>query len=139
MDFFETQPSPPQECINSSLTIPVASTNDFAYEQFGGGGRYESPAVELTPSRLRSRLKATSRNVGLVKDASVRRQAFQPPTTDSRNFVIPPHSQAHATSLNTTLDDDVPPSDTSSLTIPPDSSRHTSPLTVNMDRSRKCT
>ncbi|KAH7905363.1 hypothetical protein BJ138DRAFT_1230325 [Hygrophoropsis aurantiaca] len=41
--------------------------------QLGGGRRYISPPVEVTPTRLRTRIKATERDVGIVRDAEGRR------------------------------------------------------------------
>lgn len=54
----------------SSPAFPLPDAN-YAYEQFGGGRRYEEPTVELTPSRLRSHLKATARDTGVIKGASI--------------------------------------------------------------------
>lgn len=42
----------------------------YAQEQFGGG-RYKDPPTELTPSRLRSTIKPTSRDIGIARDAAI--------------------------------------------------------------------
>ena len=43
-------------------------------EQIGGGRRPASPPPEQTPTRLCSRVKATERDTGLVRDAGTRRE-----------------------------------------------------------------
>jgi hypothetical protein len=50
---------------------------DYIQERYGGGRRHESPPVELTPTRLRNTIKATYRDVGIVKEAAIRRQGTQ--------------------------------------------------------------
>jgi hypothetical protein len=98
---------------------------DYMSEQFGGGRRCATPPAELTPSRLRSKLKATARDVGLVKGASIRRQAYQHATTVEDQDLVPVHSGApnftHAVPDNTSANA------TSSLTVPV-ASRHASPF-----------
>ncbi|KAG1800606.1 uncharacterized protein BJ212DRAFT_1487940 [Suillus subaureus] len=42
----------------------------YVQEQFGGG-QYKDPPTELTPSRLHSKIKPTSRNVGIARDAAI--------------------------------------------------------------------
>ncbi|KAG2745360.1 hypothetical protein P692DRAFT_20670950, partial [Suillus brevipes Sb2] len=44
----------------------------FPEEQVGGGRRQLTPVIE-TPTKLRTHIKATNRDGGLVKEASVRR------------------------------------------------------------------
>ncbi|KAG2750666.1 hypothetical protein P692DRAFT_20873085 [Suillus brevipes Sb2] len=73
----DQQPSPGPSYMGSS-----PASFDYVEEQFGGGRRYEAPPAELTPSRLRTRLKATVRDVDIVKDASARRQAYQNTSND---------------------------------------------------------
>ncbi|KAH7905410.1 hypothetical protein BJ138DRAFT_1230018 [Hygrophoropsis aurantiaca] len=41
--------------------------------QVGGGRRYISPPVEVTPTRLRTRIRATERDTGIVREAESRR------------------------------------------------------------------
>ncbi|KAG1889694.1 uncharacterized protein F5891DRAFT_1198465 [Suillus fuscotomentosus] len=55
---------------------------DYIEEQFGRGHQYELPPAELTPSRLRTKLKATMQDTGIVKDASARCQAYQNPSAE---------------------------------------------------------
>ncbi|KAG1847695.1 hypothetical protein DFJ58DRAFT_843138 [Suillus subalutaceus] len=56
----DQQPSPGPSYMGSS-----PASFDYVEEQFGGGRRYEAPPpAELTPSWLRTRLKATVRDVG---------------------------------------------------------------------------
>ena len=77
------------------------SSGDYMQEQYGGGRRHESPLVELTPTRLRSTIKATHRDVGVVRDAAIRRQETQ---------LLPDAHSAHSSapsgmgSLHTTHD-----------------------------------
>ncbi|KAG1859743.1 hypothetical protein F4604DRAFT_1930462 [Suillus subluteus] len=58
---------PPQ-----SMHLPPG--RDYIQEQYGGGRHPKTPLVELTPTRLRSRIKVTQRDVGIVKEAAIRRQ-----------------------------------------------------------------
>ncbi|KAG1873296.1 hypothetical protein C8R48DRAFT_669895 [Suillus tomentosus] len=93
---------------------------DYIEEQFGGGRRYEPPPVELTPSRLRTKIKATARDVGVVKGASARRQAYHQPSAEAQ---VPVSAQSNAFNQ-----DGASTSETSSLTLNVANSRHTSPL-----------
>ncbi|KAG1724160.1 uncharacterized protein EDB91DRAFT_1269367 [Suillus paluster] len=61
----DQRPSPSPSYMDSS---PVSF--DYIVEQFGGGCRYKLPPAELTPSRLRTRLKDTEWDIGIVKDTS---------------------------------------------------------------------
>lgn len=73
---FRRQSTPPSEYDHSSVAFPPSNAafsladDNFIFLQFGGGCRYEDPAVELTPSRLRSTLKAIARDTGVIKGAS---------------------------------------------------------------------
>lgn len=139
----------------SSPAFPLPDAN-YAYEQFGGGRRYEEPTVELTPSRLRSHLKATARDTGVIKGASIRRRGgpqnadnadsqgpVQPGTVPLQGPAQPGLSAA---SLDQPQDDGASDStltialssaqhhspftgDETSLTVPQGSSRHPSPFT----------
>ncbi|KAG6373007.1 hypothetical protein JVT61DRAFT_7058 [Boletus reticuloceps] len=53
--------------------IPSFS-NERMEEQVGGGRRAASPPPEQTPTRLRSKVKATERDTGLVRNAGTRRE-----------------------------------------------------------------
>jgi len=41
--------------------------------QEGGGRREPSPSIQITPTRLRQKIKATTRDTGLIHEASFRR------------------------------------------------------------------
>ncbi|KAG1835772.1 hypothetical protein DFJ58DRAFT_847386 [Suillus subalutaceus] len=112
----DQQPSPGPSYMGSS-----PASFDYVEEQFGGGRRYEAPPAELTPSRLRTRLKATVRDVGIVKDASARRQAYQNTSNDVQLSVGPFHHVVQDGASTST-------SDTSSLTLNVAYSRHNSPF-----------
>ncbi|KAG1882250.1 hypothetical protein F4604DRAFT_1678649 [Suillus subluteus] len=112
----DQRPSPSPSYMSSS---PVSF--DYMEEQFGGGRRYELPPVELTPSRLRTRLKATERDVGIVKHASARRQAYQNTSAEAGLPTVPFHHMAQDGPSTST-------SETSSLTLKAVNSRHTSPF-----------
>ncbi|KAF8425355.1 hypothetical protein L210DRAFT_877870, partial [Boletus edulis BED1] len=45
---------------------------DYVAEQVGGSHRSHSPAIQ-TPTRLRTRIKATARDNGLIRGAQDRR------------------------------------------------------------------
>jgi hypothetical protein len=66
---------PPHYSLSSPFTDPDHSElrGEILEEQVGGGRRYMSPPVEHTPTKLRSHIKATDRDVGLVKEASLHR------------------------------------------------------------------
>ena len=74
--------------------MPTFSTDDYVHVQVGGGRRELSPPVIVTPMCLCQRIKATSRDTGLVRDASFRQSQLLPPVT-------PPH-----TSTDMQMDDD---------------------------------
>ncbi|KAG0695572.1 hypothetical protein DFH29DRAFT_1005338 [Suillus ampliporus] len=132
MDLFDRQSSPPPRYINPSAAFPLNSaafplaSDNYIYEQFGGGRWYQEPAVELTPSRLRSNLKAMARDTGVIKGASIQRRGGQKPTTDSQGSV---ESGPSAASLDLPQDDDATPSDSTSLTVALNGSRQPSPFT----------
>ncbi|KAG1840034.1 hypothetical protein C8R48DRAFT_679693, partial [Suillus tomentosus] len=94
-------------------------------EQFGGGRRCATPPVELTPSRLRSKLKATARDVGLVKGASSRRQAYQNRTMGTQD---PISALPGAPDLPHVVPGGTLTSETSSPMVHAASSRHASPF-----------
>jgi hypothetical protein len=60
--------------------------SDFVEEQVGGGGRANaSPPPALTPTRLRTTIKATNRDGGLISKARLRRNqqtTFPAPVVD---------------------------------------------------------
>jgi hypothetical protein len=57
-------------------------SGDYIQEQYGGRCRPKTPLVELTPTRLQSRIKATQCDVGIVKEAAIQHQenSFSPNT-----------------------------------------------------------
>ncbi|KAG1779251.1 hypothetical protein EV702DRAFT_1195228 [Suillus placidus] len=101
-----------------------SDTFDYMQEQYGGGRRCATPPVELTPSRLRTKLKATSRDVGLVKGASVRCLAYQEPTVQAQD----PSAHSGAQDLPHLVPDGSSTGETSSLTVHHANSRYTSPF-----------
>ncbi|KAG1886296.1 hypothetical protein F4604DRAFT_1918026 [Suillus subluteus] len=109
-------PQSPQKTYMNLSPAPF----DYMEEQFGGGLQYEMPPVELTPSQLRTKLKATSRDVGLVKGASLRHQAHQEPSAVAQG--------AHSGTLGFphVAQDGTAASKTSSLTLNVANSHHTS-------------
>ncbi|KAG1856838.1 hypothetical protein C8R48DRAFT_775782 [Suillus tomentosus] len=117
-----TRDNPPASDQRSSsnpfMDLPPA-TFDYTQEQLGGG-RYQSPPVELTPSRLRSKLKAMARDIGIIKGATLRRQAFQHPSEDS--------TQSDPPAVGHVGQDVTSTSSTSSLMLNVANSRHTSPF-----------
>ncbi|KAG1857648.1 hypothetical protein C8R48DRAFT_674628 [Suillus tomentosus] len=113
----EKQASLPPICMDWSLAVPLSSLK-YVYEQLGGGCRQATPP-ELTPTRLRSRIRATSRDAGVVKQASIRR-AHQQPSGHSPA----PSGTAASSSF---LDNALVSNDTSSRPMPPLHSRHGSP------------
>jgi hypothetical protein len=116
----EKQSSLPPSYADSSPATHIM--NDYIHEQLGGGRRHQSPPVELTPTRLRSNIKTTSRDVGIVKEAAIRRQVYQ--------FPSPPTQSTHlnATALTSLADGGAARSNASSLTLPHPNSRNPSPL-----------
>ncbi|KAG1719293.1 hypothetical protein EDD22DRAFT_963313 [Suillus occidentalis] len=69
--------SPPPGYLTSSPVTKssIGESVDHLEEQVGGG-RYVSPPCEQTPARLRTHIKPTNRDVGLVKEASMRCRAM---------------------------------------------------------------
>lgn len=68
-------------------TVTQDTPNSPSSEQLGGGKRIPSPPPVQTPTRLRSKVKATERDTGLVHKASTRRsrlidEAVAAPITD---------------------------------------------------------
>jgi len=55
-------------------------TDSYVHVQVGGSRREPSPVV-VTPTRLRSKITATGRDIGLIRDASFRRSQMLPPVT----------------------------------------------------------
>jgi hypothetical protein len=110
-------PDNPSSPHPSYMGLP--DTFDYMQEQFGGGRRNPSPPVELTPSRLRSKLKATERDAGLVKGASTRRQAYQRLAVEGQD---PAPNLPHAVPAA------ISTSETSSSMLHVGSSRHASPF-----------
>lgn len=125
---FGRQSAPPSGYDHSSVAFSPGNTafpladDNFIFLQFGGGHRYEDPAVELTPSRLRSTLKATAWDTGVIKGASARCKEAQQPSTES---------QGSSTSLDAPQDDSAMTTNPMSLTVAPSagSSHHPSPFT----------
>lgn len=121
-----TQNAPDNPPSSHSSYVGLSSdTFDYMQEQFGGGRRCATPPVELTPSRLRSKLKATARDVGLVKGASIRRQAYENLTLGDQD---PAPVQSGTTDFTHTVADSTSTNETSSLTGHVASSRHASPF-----------
>ncbi|KAG1801848.1 uncharacterized protein BJ212DRAFT_1487575 [Suillus subaureus] len=56
----------------------------YVQEQFGGG-QYKDLPTELTPSRLRSKIKPTSCDVGITRDAAIQHQAACTPSDYTTN------------------------------------------------------
>ncbi|KAG0699788.1 hypothetical protein DFH29DRAFT_1001722 [Suillus ampliporus] len=69
--------SPPPGYMDSSSVVPG---DDFIHKQFGSGHRHLSPLPELTPTRLRTNIKATSRDVSIAREANIRCQAHPIPS-----------------------------------------------------------
>jgi len=96
----------PSTCSEAHSTHPEKSTStqdDFVIVQVGGGHREPSPAPATTPTRLRQKIKATTRDTGLVRAASRRRSHMSPiepgdfQTADDDNpFLSEPVIQAAA-------------------------------------------
>jgi len=55
--------------------------DDYVLVQEGGGRREPSPSTMITPTRLRQRIKATTRDTGLIHEASFRRSHIPPSET----------------------------------------------------------
>lgn len=110
--------SPPPGYMDSSSMVPG---DDFIHEQFGGGRRHLSPLPELTPTRLRTNIKATSRDVGIAREANIRRQAHPIPSPQPAQSALPLTTLADGHGVTAS-------SDTSSLTLPHANSCHSSPL-----------
>jgi hypothetical protein len=119
----ETEPSPPPSYIDSSPAVHFMN-----HEQLGGGRRYQSPPVELTPTRLRSNIKTTARDVSIVKEAAIRRQVYHFPQ-DYPSTQSTSTSSAHSghAALASLMEGGAAHSNTSSLTLPHPNSRNPSP------------
>lgn len=68
-------PPPGYSTSSPATESSIGESVDHLEEQVGGG-RYVSPPCEQTPTRLRTHIKPTNRDVGLVKEASMRRRAM---------------------------------------------------------------
>ncbi|KAG1758023.1 hypothetical protein EDB19DRAFT_2034058 [Suillus lakei] len=85
----EMQKTPPPDYSASSLH----TEQDFLEEQVGGGRYQLTPAIK-TPMKLRTCIKATNCNGGLVKEASVRWARLVKPTSeDSETLLIDTQDQ----------------------------------------------
>ncbi|KAG2342175.1 hypothetical protein BDR05DRAFT_949145 [Suillus weaverae] len=104
-----------------SLAVPLSGL-EYVHEQLGGGHQQATPP-ELTPTRLRSRIRATSWDAGVVKEASIRWAHQLPNQQPSRHSPAP----SGATASSSFLDDGPMSNDTSSLPMPPLHSCHSSP------------
>ncbi|OAX32111.1 hypothetical protein K503DRAFT_787412 [Rhizopogon vinicolor AM-OR11-026] len=84
-------PPPPSSDVGVAGLPPThLPSNNYIQEQYGGGRRHESPPVELTPTRLRSTIKATHRDSGIVREAVIRRQGnLLPPDTHANASASP--------------------------------------------------
>ncbi|KAG1887685.1 hypothetical protein F4604DRAFT_1916495 [Suillus subluteus] len=108
-DVFGRQSSPPSGYDHSSSAFPPSNAafpladDNFIFPQFGGGRRYEEPAVELTPLRLRSTLKATARDTGVIKGSITALNAPQDDSAMTTNpmslTVVPSAGSGHHPSL----------------------------------------
>ncbi|KAG0706005.1 hypothetical protein DFH29DRAFT_1077381 [Suillus ampliporus] len=114
----KNQASLPPICMDSSLAVPLSGL-EYVHEQLGGGRRQATPP-ELTPTRLRSKIRATSRDAGVVKEASIR-QAHQLPHKQHSGHSPAPSGAAVSSSF---LVDGPVSNDTSSLLMSPPHSRH---------------
>ncbi|KAJ8579322.1 hypothetical protein M405DRAFT_848307, partial [Rhizopogon salebrosus TDB-379] len=125
-------PPPPRHVDVPQSMIPLPPGEDFIQEQYGGGRRHESPPVELTPTRLRSTIKATRRDIGIVREAAIRRQGTQLPPDAHADASAPPE----AASLNPSHDDSVAGGGASPPSLPSSKSRHTSPYSNHASSPR---
>lgn len=113
---------PPQSYSTSSQSMHLSSSGDYIQEQYGGGCHSKSSLVELTPTRLRSRIKATQHNVGIVKEAAIwcQQSSFSPNTLTSPS--APPESAPlHPIHNNSIVGGDA------SSALPQGNIQHTSP------------
>ncbi|OAX32294.1 hypothetical protein K503DRAFT_805335 [Rhizopogon vinicolor AM-OR11-026] len=94
--------SPPPSYMDSSPAVHL-SNSDYVHQQSGGGRRHQSPPVELTPTRLRSTLKVTSQDVGVVKGASMRRQVYQFPSPSMQGSAPPRFETSSSASAHISL------------------------------------
>ncbi|KAG0701301.1 hypothetical protein DFH29DRAFT_876010 [Suillus ampliporus] len=82
---------PPQSYSTSSQSMHPLPGRDYTQEQYGGGRCPQPPPpVELTPTRLRSKIKATQCNIGIVKKAAIRRQENSFPSDTLTSPSAPP-------------------------------------------------
>jgi hypothetical protein len=83
----DNQVSPPSAYLPTASSATMGSEyvqGGYVQEQFGGG-RYRDTPTELTPSQLRSTIKPTSRDIGIARDAAIRRQAACAPSDQTAN------------------------------------------------------
>ncbi|KAG2341919.1 hypothetical protein BDR05DRAFT_414096 [Suillus weaverae] len=120
---------PPPHTSSQSMRLPPGG--DYIQEQYGGGRRPKTPPVELTPTRLRSRIKATQRDVGIVKEAAIRRQANPfPPNVLTSPSEHPEPAPAHPIHDNSVVGGNAP------STLPQGNIRHPSPCLHDPDPPR---
>ncbi|KAG2053169.1 hypothetical protein BDR06DRAFT_1008817 [Suillus hirtellus] len=119
---------PPQSYSTSSQSMHLPPGGDYIQEQYGGRRHPKTPPVELTPTRLRSRIKATQHNVGIVKKAAIWHQenSFPP------NALTIPTAPAPA---HPTYDNSVMGGDVLSTQALPQGNRHASPHLHDPDPS----
>jgi len=63
-------------CLDTSSAHPAlsaSSQDDFVLVQIGGGCCKPLPALEMTPTQLRQKIKATTRDTGIVHEVSFHR------------------------------------------------------------------
>jgi hypothetical protein len=115
------QDIPPLQYTNMPPSVPLPPGGDYIQEQYGGGRRHESPPVELTPTRLRSMIKTTQRDIGVVREAAIRRQGTQ------LSSDAPVDALVHSETVHPIHDASVAGGKASSSSLPSSKSRHTSP------------
>lgn len=98
----------PSTCSETHSVHPeknTSSQDDFVIVQVGGGCREPLPAPATTPTRLHQKIKATTKDTGLVHEASRRRchmSPIEPAIGDCQNannvnpFLSEPNIQAAA-------------------------------------------
>ncbi|OJA17486.1 hypothetical protein AZE42_11234 [Rhizopogon vesiculosus] len=93
-------PPPPSSDVGVAGLPPThLPSNDYIQEQYGGGHCHESPPVELTPTRLRSTIKATHWDSGIVREAAIRRQGNLLPPDTHANASASPETAPSNTSI----------------------------------------
>ncbi|KAG1789413.1 uncharacterized protein HD556DRAFT_1447028 [Suillus plorans] len=128
-------------------------SSDYVHEQFGGGRRIPTPAAELTPMRLRTNIKATTRDVGIARQANICHQVHPIPSPQPVQSTDPLPYLASGDASSLTLHENshhlspAPPSlvdgqggaassNSSSLTLPADGSSNSSSLPLPLPNSR---